>query len=362
MIRFLDLKKINGRHEAAMKDIFGQVLDSGWYIFGDRNRQFEVNFAAYCGAKHCIGVGNGLDALSLILEAMDFEKGSEVIVPANTYIATILSISQNGLIPVLVEPDIDSYNIDPKLIEEKITAKTRAIMVVHLYGNACDMKQINSVAKKHSLKVIEDCAQAHGAMTEGGMVGSLSDAAAFSFYPGKNLGALGDAGAVVTSDSDLAEKIRILRNYGSKVKYENLVKGKNSRLDELQAAILDHKLKFLDEENGQRIRIAQRYLSEIDNPKVALPKPNGHPLGHVWHLFVLRVEDRQAFINHMTANQVETLIHYPIPPHKQRAYAEWNAMSFPITEKIHREAVSIPMGGHLTDEDAALVIDVINRY
>jgi dTDP-4-amino-4,6-dideoxygalactose transaminase len=345
-----------------MKDIFNQVLDSGWYILGGRNEQFETDFAAYCGTRHCIGVGNGLDALSLILEAMEFEKGSEIIVPANTYIATILSISQNGLIPVLVEPNIDSYNIDPERIEEKITDRTRAIMVVHLYGKACEMQQVGGIAKKHGLKVIEDCAQAHGAMTVSGMVGSLSDAAAFSFYPGKNLGALGDAGAVVTSDDSLAERIRALRNYGSKVKYENLVKGKNSRLDELQAAILSHKLAFLDEENGQRMKIAQRYLSEIVNPKIVLPKPDRHPLGHVWHLFVVRVKERDAFMGHMAANQVETLIHYPIPPHRQKAYSEWNTMSFPITEKIHREVVSLPMGGHLTEDEVTRVIDVINRY
>lgn len=363
MIRFLDLKKINERHFVAMERIAAEVFQSGWYILGNQVKEFETHFAAYCDAKECIGVANGLDALSLILRAMDFEPGSEVIVPANTYIATILSISENGLKPVLVEPDIRTYNIDAAEIEAKITKRTRAIMVVHLYGRSCNMKVINVIAQKHGLKVIEDCAQAHGALCEGKKVGSLSDAAAFSFYPGKNLGAIGDAGAVVTSDRELADKIRTIRNYGSRMKYHNLVKGVNSRLDELQAALLSYKLRFLDEENAQRATIASFYLEHIKNPKIVLPLSHDSACNdNVWHLFVVRVKDRSAFMQHLSDNQVESMIHYPVAVHRQPAYAELSSLSLPITELIHDEVVSLPIGGHLSDDDLKQVVLAVNSY
>ncbi len=362
MIKFLDLKEINRPHFEAMERITAEVLGSGWYILGDQVKEFEQNFAQYCGSEFCIGVGNGLDALSLILRAMEFEEGTEVLVPANTYIATVLSITQNGLVPVLVEPDSLTYNIDPELVQEGITDRTRAIMVVHLYGKSCDMDAINKLAKKHGLKVIEDCAQAHGARFQGSRVGSLSDAAAFSFYPGKNLGAIGDGGAVVTSDPELAERISTLRNYGSKVKYQNLVKGTNSRLDELQAAFLNHKLKFLDIENAERQRMAEFYLRNIINHKVTLPVPSAEKDAHVWHLFVVRAEDRGGFIEYLKGNGIETLIHYPIPIHQQPAYAEMAQLSLPITEQIHREVVSLPIGGHLSQADLTYIVEVINRY
>ncbi|OOE00232.1 aminotransferase [Anoxybacillus kestanbolensis] len=363
MIPFLDLKKINLQYKKEIEAAMARVLESGWYILGKEVEKFEEEFAAYCGTKYAIGVANGLDALTLILKAYGIGEGDEVIVPANTYIATILAVSACGANPVLVEPDINSYNLDPNKIEEKITSKTKAIMVVHLYGQAANMDPINEVAKKYNLKVIEDAAQAHGAKYKGKRVGNLGDAAGFSFYPGKNLGALGDGGAITTNDSELATKLRALRNYGSHIKYENLYKGVNSRLDELQAAILRVKLPHLDEENEQRRKIAEYYLENIKNPKITLPiVENGDRESHVWHLFVIRTESREHLQKTLEEYGVQTLIHYPIPPHKQEAYSEWNHLSYPITEKIHNEVLSLPISPIITIEEVEKIIDVVNQY
>ncbi len=361
MIKFLDLKKINEQYEAEINQAFESFFKSGWYILGNSVKAFEKEFAKYCGTKYCIGVASGLDALILILKAYDFEPGDEIIVPANTYIATILSISQNNLKPVLVEPDINTYNIDPAKIEEKITDKTKAIMVVHLYGQTAQMQAINEIAKKHNLKVIEDSAQSHGAIYQGKRAGNLSDASGFSFYPGKNLGTLGDGGAVTTNDDELAEKIRVLRNYGSEVKYKNKYKGINSRLDELQAAILSVKLKNLDEDTQKRRGIAEYYLNNIKNPKVILPMVT-EAESHVWHLFVVRTDEREKLQEYLKEDDIQTMIHYPIAPHKQNAYKEWNYRSLPITEQIHDEVLSLPISPVMTLDEAKVVVDTINNY
>ncbi len=365
MIPFLDLKDINSSRKHDLIKAFERVLDSGWYILGEEVKSFEREFAAYCGVKHCIGVANGLDALILILRAYKelgkLKEGDEVIVPANTYIATILAVSENRLIPVLVEPDLNTYNIDPTKIEEKITAKTRAIMPVHLYGQLADMSAICAIAKKHDLLVIEDSAQAHGALSGSKRAGSFGDASGFSFYPGKNLGALGDAGAITTDNDELAECINALRNYGSHKKYENLFRGLNSRLDELQAAFLRVKLQHLDEDNAKRRKIADYYLANIKKPKIILPQVE-NPESHVWHLFVVRSADRANLQKHLTENSIQTIIHYPIPPHKQQAYKEWNSTSLPITEKIHSEILSLPISPVLTLQDAKIVVELINDY
>lgn len=347
-------------------DAFERVLDSGWYIMGAQLNKFEKNFAAYCGTKHAIGVANGLDALILILRAYkelgNFKDGDEVIVPANTYIASILAISANNLVPVLVEPNLQTFNIDPKLIEAAITEKTVAILPVHLYGQLCEMDEIISIAKKHNLKIIEDCAQAHGAMSLGGIkAGNFGDAAGFSFYPGKNLGALGDAGAITTNDAALAETISALLNYGSRVKYENIYKGVNSRLDELQASLLDVKLASLENETELRRKVANRYLTEINNPKIILPLVDFQE-SHVWHLFVIRTENRTELQQYLTSQGIQTVIHYPIPPHKQKAYEELNHLSLPISEKIHREVISLPISQVMLDEEVSRVIEVVNNY
>ena len=322
-------------------------------------------------AIYCIGVGNGLDALELILRAYKemgiFQNGDEVIVPANTYIASILAISENNLVPVLVEPDINTYLIDPDLIEAKISKKTRAIMVVHLYGQTCQMDKINLIARKHNLKVVEDSAQSHGAFFDGKKSGNLGDASGFSFYPGKNMGALGDAGAVTTNDDELAEVIRALGNYGSHKKYENLYKGVNSRLDELQAAILRVKLRHLDAENRTRREIADFFSNNIKNAEIILPVQDTtleikKSLNHVWHLFVIRTNDRIKLQKLLLDNGIQTLIHYPLPPHKQKAYAEWNHMSFPVTEKIHNEVVSLPISPVQPQEYTGKIVDILNNF
>jgi dTDP-4-amino-4,6-dideoxygalactose transaminase len=365
MIKFLDLKKINERHREELKQAFERVLDSGWYILGNEVKQFEESFASYCGTKHAIGVANGLDALILIIRAYKelglFKDGDEVIVPANTYIASILAISANNLIPVLVEPDINTYNIDPKLIEAKVSAKTKAILPVHLYGQLCDMQAIGAIAQKHNLKVIEDCAQAHGATSRGKRAGNSGDAAGFSFYPGKNLGVLGDAGAITTNDDELATALRALLNYGSHIKYENLYKGVNSRLDELQAAFLSVKLKALDKETETKRIIANRYLLEIKNPKIILPKIVEQD-AHVWHLFVIRANDRDHLQQYLIGTGIQTVIHYPIPPHHQMAYKEWNQLSYPISEKVHREVLSLPLSPVMIDDEINHVIKALNEY
>lgn len=361
MIKFLDLKKINDRYKDEIDNAIANVINSGWYILGNQVKRFEKAFAKYTGTKHCIGVANGLEALTLILKALDFENGDEVIVPANTYIASILAISENGLKPVLVEPDIKTYNIDPKEIEEKITPKTRAIMVVHLYGQVAEMDSIIELADKYDLKIIEDCAQAHGALYKSKKVGSFGIASGFSFYPGKNLGALGDGGAITTNNDQFAEKLFALRNYGSHKKYENLYKGFNSRLDEIQAAILNVKLKYLDEDNYKRKLIANYYLETIKNNKLELPLSDSFD-SHVWHLFVIRAKERNKLQNYLAENNIQTMIHYPIPPHKQKAYKEMCHLNFPITEKLHDELLSLPISPVITINEVKVVCDVINSF
>ena len=366
MISFLDLKKINAQYREELITACTRVIDSGWYINGNELSQFENNFANYCGSKHAIGVANGLDALTLVLRAWKelgkLNDGDEVIVPANTYIASILAISANNLKPVLVEPDINTYNLDPKLIEQKITSKTKVILAVHLYGQLADMPSITRLAKKYNLLVLEDSAQAHGAEIEGKRAGNWGDASGFSFYPGKNLGALGDAGAVTTNNDDLAKAIRAIANYGSNQKYVNIYKGLNSRLDEIQAAVLDVKLKYIDQENEARRVIAKRFITEINNPKIILPENPTDEAEHVWHVFVIRSKYRMELQKYLAENGVQTLIHYPIPPHKQQAYEEWNDLSYPVSEQIHAEILSLPMGPTLTVEDAEKVIQLCNEF
>jgi dTDP-4-amino-4,6-dideoxygalactose transaminase len=360
MIKFLDLKKINEPYETAFQDKLKSVLDGGWYILGKEVEKFETNFAHYCEAKHCIGVGNGLDALVLIFKGYiqlgKLQKGDEVIVPANTYIASILAILQSDLVPVLVEPKLETYNIDPSLIQEKITPKTRAILAVHLYGQLAEIDTINAIAKQNNLLVVEDAAQSAGTIKN-----LQSNAAAYSFYPGKNLGALGDGGAVVTNDAELAKTIQSLRNYGSEIKYQNEYIGINSRLDELQAAFLNVKLPHLDKENNIRKTIANRYLSEIKNAKIILPFWDLSD-NHVFHLFVIRTKSRDDLQNYLLENGIQTMTHYPIPPHKQKAFLSWNDLYFPITEKIHNEILSLPISPVLTDDEVGFVIEVLNKY
>ncbi|MEW4431797.1 DegT/DnrJ/EryC1/StrS family aminotransferase [Paenibacillus pabuli] len=362
MIPFLDLKKINLRHEKVIMESMNKFLHSGWYILGDEVREFEKKFAEYCGTKFCLGVANGLDALELIINAYGIGPGDEVIVPSNTYIASILSISANGATPVLIEPDIQTYNLDPGKIEQCITVNTKAILVVHLYGQSCNMQPIKDLADKYSLKIIEDCAQAHGSVYDNKKVGNLGDAGAFSFYPGKNLGALGDGGAITTNDEELYNTLHALRNYGSHKKYENIYKGCNSRLDEIQAPILNEKLKYLDRDNEYRRFIASYYLNNINNRYIVLPYIESEPSSHVWHLFVIRVTNRKKFIDYMHENEIQTMIHYPIPPHKQKAYKEWNEESFPISEKIHSEVVSLPISPVIELEDIKRIVEVVNEY
>jgi dTDP-4-amino-4,6-dideoxygalactose transaminase len=372
MIKFLDLQKINVAYQEQFQEKMKLILDKGWFILGDEVKLFEQNFANYCGAKYCIGVGNGLDALILIFKAYvhlgKLKKGDEVIVPANTYIASILAILQSDLVPVLVEPNLETYTMDPNLILEKITAKTKAILPVHLYGQLCDMEAINTIANQHNLLVVEDAAQAHGSRMEAGSwkleerkAGNLSDASGFSFYPGKNLGALGDAGAITTNDAALAKVLFSLRNYGSEKKYYNEFVGINSRLDEIQAAFLNVKLPHLDADNDKRRSIAKRYLSEIKNDKIVLPFWDLSD-NHVFHLFVIRTENRQELQDYLLNNDIETVIHYPIPPHKQEAFKDWNTLSFPITEKIHNEVLSLPISPIMTDDEVRFVIEILNKY
>lgn len=361
MIKFLDLEKINNRFRSEMEDRFKTILDKGWYLQGSENQIFSENFANYTGTKYCVGVANGLDALTLLIRACGFGPGDEIIVPSNTYIATILAISNNGCTPVLVEPDINTYNIDVNRIEEKITSKTKAIMVVHLYGYAVQMDKVSQLAKRYGLKVFEDCAQAHGAYYGDRRVGSLSDGAAFSFYPGKNLGCLGDGGAVTTNDEELYQKVKAIANYGSHVKYQNLYKGVNSRLDEMQAAVVDVKLKHLDADNQRRRDISKYYRDNIKNPNLILPSVYAEE-SHVWHIFAVRCENRDRLQQYLADKGVQTLIHYPIPPHKQQAYKEWNNDSYPISEEIHRTILSLPMSPVLEDEEAEFVVKALNDY
>jgi len=365
MIPFLDLKGINAQYREELMEACSRVIDSGWYIQGTECKAFEEEFAVYCGSKQCIGVANGLDALTLIIRAYKemgmMHEGDEIIVPANTYIASILAISENGMVPVLVEPDISNYNIDPTLIEEKITKKTKAIMAVHLYGQVAPMDKINVIAKKYDLRVIEDSAQAHGAKLNGKCTGNLGDVSGFSFYPGKNLGALGDGGAVTTNDDELANTIRALGNYGSHKKYENLYKGVNSRLDEMQAAMLRVKLRYLDKETEKRKEIADYYLNNIKNENIILPAIE-EAENHVWHLFVIRTKKRDELQKYLLENGIQTLIHYPIPPHLQKAYKEWNGKSYPVSEEIHDEVLSLPISGVQSIQETQIIVKAMNAY
>lgn len=366
MIKFLDLQKVNLLHRQETEERLLKTFRSGWYLLGEEVKQFESNLSAYIGAKHAIGVANGLDALRLIFKAYIelgvMQPGDEVIVPANTYIASLLAVTDNNLVPVLVEPDINSYNIDISLIEEKVTSKTRAIMVVHLYGQAVFSDNLKAIAQKHNLRIVEDNAQAIGAAHNNIRTGNLGDAAGFSFYPGKNLGALGDAGAVTTNNDELAKTIRALANYGSEEKYVNRYQGLNSRLDEIQAAVLDTKLKYLDAENEIRREIANYYMASITNPLIILPQQPENSENHVWHLFVIRTPDRDRLQQYLANNGIQTLIHYPIPPHKQEAYPQLKGLSLPITEQIHREVLSLPISLVLTADEVQKVIDVLNNY
>lgn len=365
MIPFLSLKAINGRHRQELFAAITAVLDSGQYILGDKVAAFENEFSKYCGVGHAIGVGNGLDALSLIIRGYKelgvFREGDEILVPANTYIATILAITENRLIPVLVEPDINTYNIDASLLQERINKRAKAVLVVHLYGQVGYSEKLRAIAAGHNLKIIEDCAQAQGASYQGRKTGSLGDAGGFSFYPAKNLGALGDAGAVTTSDDRLAEVVRALRNYGSHKKYYNQYQGINSRLDEIQAAVLSVKLKYLDEDNAKRRQIAKQYLTGIKNEKIILPRSEINE-SHVWHLFVVRAKERDHFKQYLSDNGIETIIHYPVPPHKQAAFAEWNKENFPLTEEIHATVVSLPLQPALAEEEVSKIIAICNAY
>lgn len=366
MIPFLDLKATNAQYRDELIAACTRVIDSGWYIGGDELAQFEQGFADYCGTRFSIGVANGLDALTLVLRAWiemgKLQAGDEVIVPSNTYIASILAITENNLVPILVEPDITTYNINPDTIEASITDKTKAILPVHLYGQLADMPAIMDIAKRHNLLVLEDAAQAHGASLNGKRAGNWGDASGFSFYPGKNLGALGDAGAVTTNDGELADTLRALRNYGSHEKYKNELKGVNSRLDEMQAAMLSVKLKHLDTEIAHRRKVAAAYLAGINNPAIILPTLPVDTECHVWHLFVIRCEQRDALQKYLHVQGIQTLIHYPIPPHKQSAYSEWSKLKLPLTEQIHDEMLSLPMGPTLTNEQVNAVILAINNF
>jgi dTDP-4-amino-4,6-dideoxygalactose transaminase len=406
MIRFLDIQKITESFEPDLSEAIKRVVKSGWFLLGEEMTAFEKEYADFIGTRHCIGVGNGLDALRLIMKAWIsmgvMKEGDEVIVPANTYIATILAISDNRLKPVLVEPDINTYNLDISLIERHITNRTRAIMVVHLYGQACWSEQLEELARRYNLKIIEDNAQAAGAMARGTghgacdsgrtrqgtgewrRTGSLGDAAGHSFYPGKNLGALGDAGAVTTDDDEHAAVVRAMANYGSARKYINDYKGLNSRLDEIQAAILRLKLPRLDKDNHRRRDIAQYYITHIKNPDIILPgirnpgpgirnEEQGtrnaeqwnsgiNALSHVWHLFVIRHPERDKLQKHLSDRNVQTLVHYPLPPHRQMAYKEWNHLSFPVTEQIHRDVLSLPVSQVMEDHEVSMVTEIINSF
>jgi len=366
MIPFLDLQKINLKYKSEINESITRVINSGWYLLGDEVKTFEQDFANYIGTKHCIAVANGLDALILIIRAYKemglFSDGDEIIVPANTYIATILAITQNKLTAILIEPDRNTFNIDCSKIEEKISKRTKAIIPVHLYGQIAEMDIICTIAKKYNLKVIEDSAQAHGAIYKNKKAGNLGDVSGFSFYPGKNLGAMGDGGAITTDNDALAKICRILGNYGSEKKYENLYTGVNSRLDEMQAAVLKVKLKYLDDDNQKRRNVANYYLENIKNTEIALPVDSYISDNHVWHLFVIRTNKRNKLQQFLTDNGIQTLIHYPTPPHKQACYKEWNNKSFPITEQIANEVLSLPISPVQTIEQTKQIVSVINQY
>ena len=365
-IPFLDLKSINAQHREALIEAFHRVLDSGWYILGSEVEAFESEFANFNGVRHCIGVGNGLDAMTLTFRAWKelgvLNEGDEVLVPANTYIASILAITENRLKAVLVEPDPRTFNLDPKGLEAHLNERTKAILAVHLYGQSAALTDINQFAKAHNLKVLEDVAQAQGAWHAGNRTGALADAAGFSFYPGKNFGALGDAGAMTTDDDQLASTVRALRNYGSHLKYRNKYQGPNSRLDELQAALLRAKLPHLDTENSRRRQISKRYLQEIINPHINLPDAPADELAHVWHIFAIRTQKRSELQQYFQSRGIQTVIHYPIPPHRQECYPEYHHLELPISEAIHNEILSLPISPAMSDEQVATVIAAANSW
>jgi dTDP-4-amino-4,6-dideoxygalactose transaminase len=370
-VPFLDLQSINAQYREDLIAAATRVIDSGWYIQGSEVKAFEQELATYCGTKHCIGVANGLEALTLTLRAWKemglLKEGDEVIVPANTYIATVLAVTENRLKPILVEPDEASYNLCPKKTAGAITPNTKAIIAVHLYGQIAPMSQLMELAQKHNLLVLEDAAQAHGASIDGRKAGSWGHAAGFSFYPGKNLGAIGDAGAVTTDNDDLAITIRALGNYGSHKKYENIYQGVNSRLDEIQAAMLRVKLQYLDAETVSRRKIASIYNEGINNPEVVLPIRNSklniqEYEGHVWHLYVIRTKHRNAMLKKLGEQEIQTLIHYPIPPNKQQAYREWNSLTYALTNLLHQEVLSLPISSSISEEQAGMVVAAVNNF
>lgn len=370
MINFLDLKTINAQYDQELKKACARVINSGWYITGNELKIFEENFAHYCGTKYTIGVANGLDALTLVLRAWKelgkLKAGDEVIVQANTYIASVLAITENDLVPVFVEPDANTYNLSIEGIKSAITDKTKVILPVHLYGQISPMPEIMAIAQQHGLLVLEDCAQSHGASIEGKKAGNWGDAAGFSFYPGKNLGALGDAGAITTNDDELAKTLQALRNYGSHQKYLNLYQGVNSRLDEIQAAMLNVKLKYLDNETLIRQKVALTYLENLNNPLIKLPltadEYRNNQQSHVWHLFVIATSHRDLLQKHLIEQGIQTLIHYPTPPHKQQAYSQYNSLILPITEDIHKKVLSIPISPVMNDEAISHIINTINGF
>lgn len=365
MIKFLDLEKVTASHGEEINEAVSRVVNSGWYLQGKENELFEKDYADFIGTKHCVGCANGLDALIWIFRAYVemgvMKPGDEVIVPANTYIASILAISENGLVPVLVEPDMDTYQIDPERIEEAITPKTKGILIVHLYGQCAYTDKIGNLCNKYNLKLVEDNAQAHGCRFNGRRTGSLGDAAGHSFYPGKNLGALGDAGAVTTNDEELAKVVRAVANYGSTKKYVFKYIGRNSRLDEVQAAVLDVKLKHLEADNERRKQVAEMYIKGITNPAVITPKVTDRD-AHVFHIFPILTEKRDELQKYLADKGVQTIIHYPIPPHKQECYREWNDRSYPLTEKIALQELSLPISPVITDEEVKEVIRLINAW
>ena len=365
MINFLNLKVINARYSSELKEACARVIDSGWYLMGKELKTFEHQFAEYCGTKSAIGVANGLDALTLVLRAWKelgkLKAGDEVIVQANTYIASILAITENDLIPILVEPDQSTFNLTVDAIQEKLSDKTRVILPVHLYGKISPMPDIMQFAKEHDLLVLEDCAQAHGAIIAGKKAGNWGDAGAFSFYPGKNLGALGDAGAVTTNNQELADTVRALGNYGSHKRYENIYQGVNSRLDEIQAAMLSVKLKHLENEIKLRRHITNRYLTEINNPEIVLPRVTDKE-SHVWHLFVIQCKNRDKLQKHLSEAGIQSLIHYPIPPHKQQAYKELDHYSLPVTERLHRQVLSLAVDPTISESNVSDIIKSVNEF
>ena len=363
MIKFLDIQKINAQYNKELKAVASRVIDSGWYLMGKELENFETNYASFCGTNFCLGVANGLDALRLIFKAYIemgvMKKGDEVIVPAHTYIASVLAISDNGLVPVFVEPNLETFNLDSEKIESVITNKTRCILAVHLYGQISIDQKILELCKRFNLKLVEDGAQSHGAVWNSKISGGIGNAAGHSFYPGKNLGALGDAGAVTTNDKELANVISALRNYGSKVKYINQYQGLNSRLDEIQAAFLNVKLKYIQKDIDSRRKVANFYQENIKNPNIILPKVLDQN-AHVWHLYVIKTNMRNKLQQLLLDNDIQTLIHYPIPPHKQKAYKNFNKLSFPITEKLHSEVLSLPISPVINDLEMENIVEKIN--